>query len=484
MSWLRETHTDCFSRECETRLGGGHLKFTCTNKKCLHETKINKSKMMPGLSAAGKPCAPKAVNTARGVAAFMAAGIAESNANQVLLGMDMPPLNTNVWAAHGETFAAATKTNLDRLILENIEKEKAATLLYEGESCLTSDGKVKIKVMTDGSWQKRYGRNSLYGIGAMYGYYTGLVVFADDRCARCQVCLTAASRGVEVAADHNDKCTNTWSEGEAASLMERDIALAGVNFLYQHDCVVATLICDGDTKTVQHIRDKGPRAVADVIDVWLDLNHVEKNVGTKLRDLRVGLSSGECEYLQKGFCRGVKESRRKHPANGVIPGSEEEKRCVQFLQEEVRATPGHLFNKDAHVGCMEDCPMKAANLAIYNLQHVPHGLGAWSDPGPDDIKYKAVLQIFMDYTTYDMAAKLIYDCTTNPCEGVNSMTWDKMGKTHFAPTSATAHMRMAQLHKNDGQGAATLEVMKTMGVASSSPETQKKLIKMDEARRK
>jgi hypothetical protein len=64
------------------------------------------------------------------------------------------------------------------------------------------------------------------------------------------------------------------------------------------------------------------------------------------------------------------------------------------------------------------------------------------------------------------------------------MTWDKMGKTHFAPTSATAHMRMAQLHKNDGQGAATLGVMTTMGVASSSPETQKKLLKMDEARKK
>jgi len=69
------------------------------------------------------------------------------------------PINTHVWAAHGETFSAATKTNLDRIILENMEKEKTATILHEGDSCLTSDGKVKIKVMTDGSWQKRYGRN-------------------------------------------------------------------------------------------------------------------------------------------------------------------------------------------------------------------------------------------------------------------------------------------------------------------------------------
>jgi hypothetical protein len=128
--------------------------------------------------------------------------------------------------------------------------------------------------------------------------------------------------------------------------------------------------------------------------------------------------------------------------------------------------------------------MKATNTAIYNPQHRPHGLQAWIHSGPDDIKYKAVLQVFMDYSTYDMAAKLIYDCTTNPCEGVNSMTWDKMGKTHFAPTSASSHMRMAQLHKQDGQGAAILKVMKTMGVASSSPENKKKLIEMDKARRK
>ena len=213
-------HSRIDFQESVARGLGGHLKFTCTNKKCLHETKINKSKMMPGLNAAGKPCAPKAMNTARGVAAFKAAGIGQSNANQFLLGMDLPSINTNVWAAHGETYSAATKTYLDRIFLENIEKEKIATLLHEGDSCRTSDGKVKIKVMTDGSWQKRYGRNSLYGIGAMHGYYTGLVLFADDRCARCQVCLTAASRGAEVPANHIDKCTNTWSEGEGSKKHE------------------------------------------------------------------------------------------------------------------------------------------------------------------------------------------------------------------------------------------------------------------------
>jgi hypothetical protein len=70
--------------------------------------------------------------------------------------------------------------------------------------------------------------------------------------------------------------------------MERNIALQGVNFLFEHNCIVATLICDGDTKTVQHIKEKGPTEVADVISVWLDLNHFKKNVGNKLRELGVG----------------------------------------------------------------------------------------------------------------------------------------------------------------------------------------------------
>lgn len=45
---------------------------------------------------------------------------------------------------------------------------KRSTLSFEG---------TMIRVITDGSWQKRYGRSSLWGYGALYGIYTGKVVF-------------------------------------------------------------------------------------------------------------------------------------------------------------------------------------------------------------------------------------------------------------------------------------------------------------------
>ena len=337
--------------------------------------------------------------------------------------------------------------------------------------------------MTDGMWQKRYGRNSLFGIGAMYGFYTQLVLFTDSRCARCQVCMSAASRGVTLEPKHYETCTNNWSKGDAASNMERDIALTGVNFLFKHGCIVAVLIVDGDTKTVQHIKQQGPVEVATIIEVWLDLNHVAKNVGKKLRE--VGLTEGEASALQKSFVRAVKVAREKNSTEGVRPGSEEEKRCAQYLQEEIRAAPGHLFNKDGHARCKECCPMKEANATIYNPKHLPHGLGKWIPPGPGDVKYDAVVQIFMDYSSLDMCTKLIYNCSTNICEGVNSLTWTVYAdKNTFEPTSGSSHMRMAQCHFQEGKGEATLGLQEELRISDTSPENKKRLRDKDKRQKK
>ena len=39
----------------------------------------------------------------------------------------------------------------------------------------------------------------------MYGFYTGKVIFVDHRCARCQTCIAAKTKGVAVG-EH--ACTN------------------------------------------------------------------------------------------------------------------------------------------------------------------------------------------------------------------------------------------------------------------------------------
>ena len=80
-------------------------------------------------------------------------------------------------------------------------------LLVLGDEAHDENGNVKIRIITDGSWQKRYGRNSLFGYGVMYGFYTGKVVFVSHRCCRCMTCISWIAVGKEVP-EH--QCTKEW----------------------------------------------------------------------------------------------------------------------------------------------------------------------------------------------------------------------------------------------------------------------------------
>ena len=127
----------------------------------------------------------------------------------------------------------------EKMVEKNIKKEIALALLHEGDAALAPGGSVYITVMTDGSWSKRYGRNSLFGIGAMYGRYTNACVFAGSRCSRCAVCMRAAHTGKEAPEEH--ACTKNWDErvgkDGAASKMEKDIALEGAKLLLERGAI-------------------------------------------------------------------------------------------------------------------------------------------------------------------------------------------------------------------------------------------------------
>ena len=45
-----------------------------------------------------------------------------------------------------------------------------------------------MRAVIDGPWQKRYGRNSLWGYAVMCGFYTEKVIFVSHRRARCATC--------------------------------------------------------------------------------------------------------------------------------------------------------------------------------------------------------------------------------------------------------------------------------------------------------
>ena len=80
---------------------------------------------------------------------------------------------------------------------------------------------------------------------------------------------------------------------------------------------------------------------------------------------------------------------------------------------------------------------------------------------------------------------VIYNCSTNICEGVNSLTWTVYAdKNTFEPTSGGSHMRMAQCHFQEGKGEATLGIQEELHISDTSPENKKRLREKDKRQKK
>ena len=300
--------------------------------------------------------APAGENTLRVINAAQWAGMGQNQLSTLLVGFNMPPVNKATWVLASSKAAAATEKSFEEMMAENLEEEKKMTLEKEGEAARGPSGKVHIRAMTDGSWQKRYGRNSLWGCGVMYGYYTGKPIAAESRCARCVTCMSATYRGVEV---NEHKCTRTWtagkSDGGSAGNMEKEIALSCVQNIYQKGVIVAVLICDGDTKTEGWIKEHGPPEVAAVLTSMHDLNHISINLGKKVREIQgQGLTEGQCGALQRSFAAAVYQSREQSAA-----AEETEEAAATRMQKNIMAVPDHFYNKNNHEKCGDKCP---ANL--------------------------------------------------------------------------------------------------------------------------
>ena len=186
----------------------GTLDFRC--KGCNAPRFLKRSRALTGGGLVGMD---RDENTERLADAFDFAGIGYAQTVLFLSGSDQPVPCKATWYAAVDRFQAAGKSSLLVEIDANREKERVATLLYEGESCRSPSGKIQIRVITDGSWQKRYGRNSLWGYSAMYGFYTGKEIFVAHRCARCTTCWMAAARG---APPGEHKFTMNWDNKKGA----------------------------------------------------------------------------------------------------------------------------------------------------------------------------------------------------------------------------------------------------------------------------
>ena len=451
----------------ETRRGvsGGTFDFKCTS--CFATRRI------PLASKVGR----SDEGTSRIVAAATTEGMGKAQINRFLTKMDIPKVNNKVHARVAKKIDAAAAAEFDQMSSAALEREKAATLLMEGEACRSKTGKIMITIISDGTWQKRYGRNSLAGFVGVYGLYTGECLYAGSKMARCAACSYRKNKG-QPTEEHD--CSRTWNEAPnrdgATSNMEKVITLEAVEAIYEKGAVVGTLVTDGDTKTLAYIKSNGPEEVAEEIEGSQDLGHLAKNLKKRLYELNL---SGSLKGL---IPEAQQERLRKLFANVVHKHREENKGAplegqAEALQKKLRVIAPHQFKYGEvgtelydHCPCGPWCKLKPSNTGIYDPNHIPGSRNKFIDQ-----KARAgVIKVFENHSTIELCSRLLLDCSTNVAESANSLLWLRyLHKAFLRPRLSGLAWNLTQLQKKYRAIKAGEKVMVRAGLAPLKPAAKK-----------
>ena len=458
------------SRDVQRGVGGGHVEFTCGG--CGWCGCANRSARLPrgkGKNGKLKPGPLPEGNTISSVHAAIGAGMGEARLNHFLLGVGHKPLPTGTFYKSAGKVEEAHSGLLAKEIKKNLENEIKMTLLMLGDEALDENGNVKIRIITDASWQKRYGRNSLFGYGVMYGFYTGKVVFVSHRCCRCMTCIRSNADGKE-AREH--KCTNNWNSSAASSNMEREIAVEGAEALLAAGAAISVIVCDGDTKAKVAIEERVPE-LKGKIEIWNDLNHIGINFGRHLYEIP-NLSQKQANKLKKSFNRAVKQTRQ---AETLVPESQRRGNAerVKVMQKAVIAAIDHYFNK--HEGCSEKwCKAKSGK----DKNYVPLSLGGYI---PMTV-YESVMEVVEMYTHPSIIEKLLEESSSNTCEAGNSLLWcTYLPKDKLRMRLGMTAIKRAMLARSMGAGATANAIDGLLGL-SQNEKTQKRRVELDARSRK
>jgi hypothetical protein len=203
------------------------------------------------------------------------------------------------------------------------------------------------------------------------------------------------------------------------------------------------------------------------------LNHIGKNVGKHLRSLQV-FADAQSGAMQKAFMAAVYKTREEKPKELGPAGYWPE--GAGILQRRIRTIAPHMFNfgEAAHRDCDDECPAKQGK------EHVPHGLKAYIDSGDGDAHFLMAKDVFETYSTKELCEKLVCKCSTNICEGGNSLLWTQhLPKTFFRPKGSAGRVANAMLHFQLQRNGGTTAAQVARGLLPSEANLDKRK-KIDE----
>ncbi|EZA54492.1 hypothetical protein X777_05747 [Ooceraea biroi] len=255
----------------------------------------------------------------------------------------------------------------------------------------------EFKISGDGSWKKR-GFTSLYGVTTLIGYYTGKIIDLIVKSAYCHACIIWKKKeGTDEYAEwyeqHEGECFMNHS-GSAGKMEVDAIKEMILRSEEKFGVKYVNYIGDGDSKTYKGILDVNPYGDDYPVIKSECVGHVEKRMGTRLRNIkkekklggRGKLTDARITKLTKYYGLAIRRN-----VNSV----QDMKRAIKATLDHLTSTDKNPKHKNCPPGNESWCKWRKAEAAgkTQEYEHPPplnpeivkHILPIYEDLSKDDL---------------------------------------------------------------------------------------------------
>ncbi|XP_063986122.1 uncharacterized protein LOC135167084 isoform X2 [Diachasmimorpha longicaudata] len=292
-----------------------------------------------------------------------------------------------------------------------------------------------VTVSGDGTWKKR-GFASLYGVSSLIGYQTGKVLDVIVKSSYCKLCESwkkklDTAEFEEWKEEHieTDQCAanHTGASGnmEVSSIIEmfkRSIVKHGVRYV--------NYIGDGDSKTYSGILKAQPYGEDFVVNKKECIGHVQKRMGTRLRDLVK-------KTVEEKMVKGKKTQKKILSGKGKLTSKLIDKLTVYYglairrnsdsadkMRDAIWATYYHYSSTDKNPQ-HQNCPEAPATWCTWQQASASNNLSSFKHnytPLPDDV-LTAMKPIYEDLSKDELLERCVGGFTQNNNESFNQLIW-------------------------------------------------------------
>ncbi|EZA47079.1 hypothetical protein X777_16771 [Ooceraea biroi] len=327
------------------------------------------------------------------------------------------------------------KSVFDHLTEKVVDEEKAENVKNERPP-------TELKISGDGSWKKR-GFTSLFGVTTIIGYYSGKVIDLVVKSSYCQACVYWRKKEdtdeyTEWYEEHENECFANHS-GSAGKMevdaMKEMFSRSEEKFKVKY----TNYIGDGDSKTFNAILNLNPYG-DDVSVIKTEcVGHVEKRMGTRLRNAKkthkLGGKGKLTDVLIKKLTKYYGLAIRRNVNS------------VPNMKKAIWATLEHLCSSNENPR-HDNCPAGADSWCQWRKYEATGKLEEYDHPPPlhPDIE-EHLIPIYTDLSNEDLLTRCMGGHTQNANESFNATVW-----------------RLAPKHLNSGKNIIEIAAFIAAGI--------------------